>query len=85
MRRIRDAKATMDRLGLQLVKEKKTALQTDSNVGVEKKSIQSRDLLSLLIKANVASDVPDNQRLSDEEVLARECLTKLSCSMRCLI
>ncbi|EIN11680.1 cytochrome P450 [Punctularia strigosozonata HHB-11173 SS5] len=70
LRRIREAKATMDRLGLQLVKEKKAALQAES-VGVEKKNILSRDMLSLLIKANIASDVPENQRLSDEEVLAQ--------------
>jgi cytochrome P450 len=35
-----------------------------------------RDLLSLLVRANMATDVPESQRMSDEDVLAR---TWLSC------
>jgi hypothetical protein len=30
-----------------------------------------RDLLSLLVKANMAVDVPEDQRLSDEDMLGR--------------
>jgi hypothetical protein len=30
-----------------------------------------RDLLSLLIRANTSKDVPESQRLSDEDVLSR--------------
>ncbi len=62
----------MQRFGMQLVKEKKAQITSEKNAGsVEKKDVQGRDILSLLIKANMASDVPDNQRLTDEEVLAR--------------
>ena len=38
---------------------------------IEKNSLHGRDLLSLLIKANMASDIPESQRLPDEDVLAR--------------
>ena len=30
------------------------------------------DLLSLLIKANIAADMPENMRMSDSEILSRE-------------
>lgn len=32
----------------------------------------ARDLLSLLVRANVAVDIPSNQRLSDEDIIARK-------------
>jgi hypothetical protein len=38
---------------------------------IEKSRIQGRDLLSLLVKANMATDIPENQRLPDKDVLAR--------------
>ena len=55
--------------------EKKAAILADAQQkgrGVEKKDLADRDLLSLLIKANMATDIPESQRLTDEEVLARE-------------
>ena len=39
-------------------------------------ALGSRDLLTLLIKANMSPDIPESQRLSDEDVLAR----KFACS-----
>ena len=39
---------------------------------VEKKDVVGRDLLTLLLKANMAIDIPDHHRLTDEEVLARK-------------
>ncbi len=68
----------MRRIGMQLIKEKKAALRAQSfstvseKEGVSKNDIQDRDLLTLLIKANMATDIPEEQRLTDEEVLARE-------------
>ena len=65
----------MRKIGLGLVAEKKAAILADSQGkgrGVEKKDVSGRDLLTLLIKANMATDIPDSQRLSDDEVLARE-------------
>ena len=59
-----------------LISQKKAELlaTTECNPkgGVEKKTVQGRDLLSLLIKANMAIDLPDNARMTDEEVLSRE-------------
>ncbi len=60
---------------MQLIEEKKIQLMSEkTSRSVEKKDVQGRDILSLLIKSNMASDVPENQRLTDEDVLARTCL-----------
>jgi hypothetical protein len=40
--------------------------------GGDKDFSSRRDLFSLLLKANMAADVPGKSRLSDEEVIARE-------------
>lgn len=72
-RRSAEAQKTMRRIGLRLIAEKKASIIAASGEsGVEKKNVIGRDLLTLLIKANMATDVPESQRLSDEEVLARE-------------
>ena len=60
---------------MQLIQEKKRALKAHADAekrGVKRDDLQGRDLLSLLIKANMATDIPESQRLSDEDVLARE-------------
>ena len=74
-RRIARAQRVSRRIGLQLIQEKKDALKAQANAekrGIKREDLQGRDLLSLLIKANMATDVPDSQRLSDFDVLARE-------------
>ena len=66
----------MRRIGLQLIAEKKAAILAESREkgkAVERKDLQERDLLTLLIRANMATDIPESQRLTDDEVLAREC------------
>jgi cytochrome P450 len=59
-----------------MISEKKTEIlaitEGDANSGVEKRNIQGRDLISILIKANMARDIPDNARMTDEEILSRE-------------
>ena len=59
-----------------MISQKKSeifASTSDETKGdVRKKDIQGRDLLSLLIKANMATDIPDSARMSDEDILARE-------------
>lgn len=63
----------MRRIGMQLIAEKKASiLGADGQKQVGRKDVVGRDLLTLLIKANMATDVPESQRLTDEEVLARE-------------
>ena len=65
----------MHRIGMQLLQERKAEIMRmygeEGTGAVEKKDVQGRDLLTLLIKANMATDIPDDQRLTDEEVLAR--------------
>ena len=68
----------MRRIGAQLIAEKKAAILRDRSEnkekdgGIERSDMRGRDLLTLLLKANMATDIPDSQRLSDEDVLARE-------------
>ena len=70
-----------DRICMKLVQERKAAISLESS-SLEKKDINRRDLLTLLIRANMATDVPDGQRLSDEEVLARKSqLSPPACSV----
>ena len=70
----------MHRIGMQLLQERKAEIVRmygeEGTGDVEKKDVQGRDLLTLLIKANTATDIPDSQRLTEEEVLARA-----SCSL----
>ncbi|KAI0743349.1 cytochrome P450 [Daedaleopsis nitida] len=65
---------TMQRIGKQILAERKAEILRESSEKahtLEKKDVQGRDLLTLLIKANMATDVPESQRLSDEEVIAQ--------------
>ena len=64
----------MDRIGRQLLRDSKAAILTDGggNGKLEKSSWPGRDLLSLLLRANMSTDLPPNQRMTDEDVLARE-------------
>lgn len=63
------ASRTMDRIGKQLLSDSKTALAHGEKM--EKTSWKSRDLLSLLLRANMATDLPESQRMTDEDVLAQ--------------
>ncbi|KAJ6551196.1 cytochrome P450 [Mycena capillaripes] len=62
-----EAQAVMRRIGLQLLQESKNEM---AESGTFEKG-RSRDLLSLLVRANTAKDIPPSQRLSDEDVLAQ--------------
>ena len=68
----------MQRIGKQLIAEKKAAIlaEMDASNDHGKNSVRERDLLTLLLRANLADDIPENQRLTDEEVLARQSLWK---------
>ena len=77
MKQMDNAQKVMRRIGLQLIADKKTAIlaekaQQTGAGGVEKRDMEGRDLLTLLLKANMATDIPESQRLSDEDVLARK-------------
>ena len=70
------AQAVARRIGMQLIADKKAAVlraaaANGGEKGISGKDIADRDLLTLLIKANMSTDIPDSQRLSDEDMLAR--------------
>ncbi|KAJ7272844.1 cytochrome P450 [Mycena rebaudengoi] len=64
---IDESHATMLRIGRQLLRESKSELAEN---GTFEKS-RSRDLLSLLVRANTTKDIPASQQLSEEDVLAQ--------------
>ncbi|KAI0037040.1 cytochrome P450 [Vararia minispora EC-137] len=69
------AKKLITQIGMELIAEKRAAVAaTSSSVSsnfVERKDIEGHDLLSLLIKSNMAADLPDDARLSDADILAQ--------------
>ncbi|VDB85149.1 unnamed protein product [Peniophora sp. CBMAI 1063] len=67
------AKTQITEIGMRLISEKKEAILREASSGssLEKKDIQGNDLLSLLIRANLASDLPENARMSDEDILSQ--------------
>ncbi|KAJ7209907.1 cytochrome P450 [Mycena rebaudengoi] len=54
-------------IGARLMAESKAYVEAAGDKNIS----GGRDLLSVLIKANMVSDLPDNQRLSDDEVIAQ--------------
>jgi hypothetical protein len=75
-RAIASMRKSIHSIGQSVISQKKAEILTTTEIGgkgrVEKRNIQGRDLLSLLIKANVATDIPDSARMTDEDILARE-------------
>ena len=60
---------------MKLIQEKKAEVLKAASSGVDSEdALRSRDLLTLLIKANMSADIPENRRLTDEDVLARACI-----------
>jgi hypothetical protein len=58
----------MKKIGQKLIAEKKA----EATIKIkEETSSKEKDLLSLLIRANMATDMPANQRMSDAVMLAR--------------
>jgi len=65
------ASKTMARVGRSLLQDSKAALRAE-NGKLEKSSWKTRDLLSVLLRANMATDLPPSQRMVDEDVISRE-------------
>jgi hypothetical protein len=42
-----------------------------NNAKVDKDAITGHDLLSLLIKSNLATGIPENMRMTDSEIVSR--------------
>ena len=68
-----------------MIAQKKSEILASTDVdakgNLEKKNIQGRDLLTLLIKANMATDIPDSARMSDEDILSRESSRHVCCQL----
>ncbi|KAF9230079.1 cytochrome P450 [Melanogaster broomeanus] len=67
------AHRTTERIGRELLMNAKAAARSSAKETgeIDKSSIHGRDLFTLLVKANMATNIPKNQRLSDEDVLGQ--------------
>ncbi|KAJ3724075.1 cytochrome P450 [Lentinula raphanica] len=64
----KEAQATMERIGRDLLRQTKEYLA----VAGEKADVwRARDLLSLLVRSNMSKDIPEQQRMTDEDVIAQ--------------
>ena len=63
-------------IGRKLLIDSKAAIEQNKNM--DRGSGKSKDLLSLLVRANTSTELADNQRMSDEDVLARAFIFKQS-------
>lgn len=61
-------------IGRKLLIDSKAAIEQNKNM--DRGSGKSKDLLSLLVRANTSTELADNQRMSDEDVLARAFIFK---------
>ncbi|KAI0267369.1 cytochrome P450 [Gloeopeniophorella convolvens] len=71
---ISESLRTIRQISAKMIAEKKAAVLAGASivngkVVVEKKDVQDHDLLSLLIKSNMAGDMPENQRMSDKDIM----------------
>jgi hypothetical protein len=77
----------MERIGRELLEKSKQSLQSVEKV--EKSTLKGRDILTLLLRANMATDLPEHQRMSEEEVvsrkLSRRCYAYRDTPLRILI
>ncbi|EIW62555.1 cytochrome P450 [Trametes versicolor FP-101664 SS1] len=75
LKKVEEAADVINRVGSKLVTDQKAATAqaaAEKHVqGPERKDLQGRDLLTLLIKANMATDIPDNQKMTDEDVISQ--------------
>ena len=61
----------MTRIGHGLLEDSRAVVMSEKNSSLEKDSWKGRDLLSLLVRANMATDLPSTQRMSDDDVVSR--------------
>ena len=63
------AKATMNRIGRELLAQARAEAEHAEKTGSS--DFKGRDLFSVLVRANMATDLPERLRMSDEDVLSR--------------
>jgi len=67
---LREAVSSMARIGEELVGQKSDAVLAQ-NGAADSKDLTGKDLLSILLKANMAENLKPSQRLTDKEVMAQ--------------
>ncbi|KAF8331814.1 cytochrome P450 [Amanita rubescens] len=65
------AKQTMTRIAHKLLEDSRAALIAEKISSLAKDLSKGRDILSLLVRANMATDLPSNQRMCDDDVMAQ--------------
>jgi hypothetical protein len=68
---LRAARNKMYIIGKQIVSKSKADIKAADG---EESLIGKRDLLSILLKANLSTTIPETQRLNDTEVISGECI-----------
>jgi cytochrome P450 len=68
---VAESRSMCDAIGRGIVERAKRAIEAEYSGGFAKNTDMGKDLLSLLMKANMAPDLRADQRLSDDEVLAQ--------------
>ncbi|KAJ7141917.1 cytochrome P450 [Mycena crocata] len=74
--------ATIRRIGTDMIEQKKSVMLAHGNGFGGKNSLEGSDLLSLLVKQNLAADLPPEERMTDDEILA---LGLQKCPRFCLL
>ncbi|EMD33454.1 hypothetical protein CERSUDRAFT_160359 [Gelatoporia subvermispora B] len=75
LKKFEEARGMMHRIGMELVQEKKAAVLQSLAVEKNGGAVGRKDVHALtLIKANMATDLPDHLKLSDEDVVWRTFL-----------
>ncbi|KAJ6579990.1 cytochrome P450 [Mycena vulgaris] len=64
---VRESQATMTKIGRKLLADSTQQVAEDGTF----ETGQGRDLLTLLVRANTSKEIPESQRLSDEDVIAQ--------------
>jgi len=65
-RAVRQGRETISRVANRLIQEKKQKIKEDEESG---RTHSGRDLLTLLLLSNAATDLPPEERISDEDIL----------------
>ena len=74
MKTEREAKATMLRIGEDLIQKRKQLFaneKTEHSVGSDDDPLHGKDLLSVLVRSNMDPTIPESQRMCEEDILPR--------------
>lgn len=64
------SREVIKRVGTQLVQDKKAAILNE-NENLTSKNIAGNDLLTAVIRANMATDLRESERMTDEEMMGQ--------------